>query len=47
MWQFERSSLFKKQYKLLGHVHQSIVNNALEELEKSVKPELLGVFKPS
>ncbi|MEX0861758.1 hypothetical protein [Nitrosopumilus sp.] len=47
MWEFDRKSKFKKQYKLLGSVRQERVKKALMQLAYSEKPESLGVYKSS
>ena len=47
MWEFDRKSKFKKQYKLLGSVRQERVKKALLQLADSERPESLGVYKPS
>jgi mRNA-degrading endonuclease RelE of RelBE toxin-antitoxin system len=47
LWEFDRKSKFKKQYKLLGSVRQERVKKALMQLTYSERPESLGVYKPS
>ena len=47
MWEFDRKSKFKKQYKLLGSVRQERVKKALMQLADFERPESLGVYKPS
>jgi mRNA-degrading endonuclease RelE of RelBE toxin-antitoxin system len=47
LWEFDRKSKFKKQFKLLGSIRQEKVKKALLQLTKSEKPESLGVYKPS
>lgn len=47
MWEFDRKSKFKKQYKLLGFVRQERVKKALIQLADFERPELLGVYKSS
>lgn len=47
MWEFDRKSRFKKQFKLLGSVRQERVKEALMQLGDSERPESLGVYKQS
>ena len=47
MWEFDRKSKFKKQFKLLGSVRQERVKEALLQLGNSEKPESLGTYKQS
>jgi mRNA-degrading endonuclease RelE of RelBE toxin-antitoxin system len=47
LWEFDRKSKFKKQYKLLGSVRQERVKKALMQFADSERPESLGVYKPS
>jgi len=47
LWEFDRKSRFKKQYKLLGSIRQERVKKALGQLGSSERPESLGVYKSS
>jgi len=47
LWNFERKSKFKKQYKTLSPENQGRVKKALKELAGSDDPTKSGVFKPS
>ncbi len=47
MWEFDRKSKFKKQFKLLGSVRQDRVKEALTQLGNSERPDSLGVYKQS
>ena len=47
MWEFDRKSKFKKQFKLLGSVRQDRVKKALMQLADSERPESLGIYKQS
>ena len=47
MWEFDRKSKFKKQFKLLGSVRQERVKKALIQLGSSENPDSLGTYKQS
>ena len=47
MWEFDRKSKFKKQFKLLGSVRQDRVKEALLQLGNSERPDSLGAYKQS
>jgi mRNA-degrading endonuclease RelE of RelBE toxin-antitoxin system len=47
VWEFDRKSKFKKQFKLLGSVRQNRIKEALLQLGNSEKPESLGAYKQS
>lgn len=47
MWEFDRKSKFKKQFKLLGSVRQERIKEALLQLGNSEKPDSLGAYKQS
>jgi mRNA-degrading endonuclease RelE of RelBE toxin-antitoxin system len=47
VWEFDRKSKFKKQFKLLGSVRQERIKKALMQLGNSERPDSLGVYKQS
>ena len=47
MWEFDRKSKFKKQFKLLGSLRHDRVKEALLQLGNSERPDSLGTYKQS
>lgn len=44
-WNIERKSIFKKQYKNIGHARQTNVDKAILELATSLNPASIGTYK--